>query len=138
MLETEENNGTEEFGLATPTQTHLKIVNDCQSLSKYTMVSVIVIGLCVGGHVCWVVVVFWTILVFSIQVSKSVTFLVPRREYHYNGVIMTTVASQITSLTVVYSIVYAGADQRKHQSSVSLAFLRGIHRDRWIPRTKGH
>ena len=50
---------------------------------------------------------------------------------------MTTIASQITSLTVVYSIVYSGADQRKHQSSASLAFVRGIHRDRWIPRTKG-
>ena len=50
---------------------------------------------------------------------------------------MTTLASQITSLTVVYSIVYSGVDQRKHQSSASLAFVRGIHRDRWIPRTKG-
>ena len=39
-------------------------------------------------------------------------------------------ASQITSLTIVYSIVYSGADQRKHQSSVSLAFVRGIHR--WL------
>ena len=35
--------------------------------------------------------------------------------------------SQITSLTVVYSTVYWGADQRKHQSSASLAFVRGIH-----------
>ena len=50
---------------------------------------------------------------------------------------MTTVASQITSLTVVYSIVYSASDQRKHQSSASLAIVRGIHRDRWIPRTKG-
>ena len=49
---------------------------------------------------------------------------------------MTTIASQITSLMVVYSIVYSGADQRKHQSYASLAFVRGIHRDRWIPRTK--
>ena len=56
---------------------------------------------------------------------------------HYIDVIMTTLASQITSLTVVYSIVYSGTDQRKHQSSESLAFARGIHRDRWIPRTKG-
>ena len=38
---------------------------------------------------------------------------------------------------IVYSTVYSGADQRKHQSSASLAFVRGIHRDRWIPRTKG-
>ena len=28
-----------------------------------------------------------------------------------------------------------GRDQRKHQSSVSMAFVRGI--DRWLPRTKG-
>ena len=55
---------------------------------------------------------------------------------HYKDVIMITVASQITSLTVV-SIIYSGADQRKHRSSASLAFVRGIHRDRWIPRTKG-
>ena len=57
--------------------------------------------------------------------------------YHYNDVIMTTIASQITSLAVVYSTVYSDADQRKHQSSASLAFVWGIHRDRWIPRTKG-
>ena len=47
---------------------------------------------------------------------------------HYTDVIMTTVASQITSLTIVYSTVYSGAYQRKHQSSASLAFVRGIHR----------
>ena len=56
---------------------------------------------------------------------------------HYSDVIMTTTASQITSLTVVYSNVYSDADQRKHQSSASLPFVWGIHRDRWIPRTKG-
>ena len=49
---------------------------------------------------------------------------------------MTTMASQITSLTVVYSTVYSEADQRKHQSSASLAFVWGIHRDQWITRTK--
>ena len=38
---------------------------------------------------------------------------------------MTTMASQITSLTVVYSTVYSDADQRKHQSSASLAFCVG-------------
>ena len=41
---------------------------------------------------------------------------------------MGTMASQITILTVVYSTVYSGADQIKYQSSVSLAFVRGIHR----------
>ena len=47
---------------------------------------------------------------------------------HYDDVIMSAVASQITSLTIVCSMVYLGADQRKHESSASLAFVRGIHR----------
>ena len=42
---------------------------------------------------------------------------------------MTTMASQITSLTVVYSIFYSDTDQRKHQCCASLAFVRGIHRE---------
>ena len=59
---------------------------------------------------------------------------VKNHPWHYNDVIMSTIASQITSLTIVYSIVYSEADQRKHQSSASLAFVWGIHRGRWIPR----
>ena len=47
---------------------------------------------------------------------------------HYNDVIMSEMASQITSLTIVYSTVYSGLDQRKYQSSASLASVRGIHR----------
>ena len=47
---------------------------------------------------------------------------------------MGAMASQITSLTIVYSTVYSGADQRKHQSSSSLAFVREFTGDRWIPR----
>ena len=43
---------------------------------------------------------------------------------HYCDVIMGAVASQITSLTIVYSTVYSDADQSKHQSSASLAFVR--------------
>ena len=41
--------------------------------------------------------------------------------FHYNDVIMSAMASQITSLTIVYSTFYSGADKRKHQSSASLA-----------------
>ena len=41
---------------------------------------------------------------------------------------MSATASQIASLTIVYSTVYSGADQRKHQSFASLAFVSGIHR----------
>ena len=48
--------------------------------------------------------------------------------FHYYDVIMCAIASQITSLTIFYSIIYSDADQRKHQSSASLAFVRGSHR----------
>ena len=47
---------------------------------------------------------------------------------HYTDVIMGAMASQITSITIVYSAVYSGTDPRKHQSSASLAFVRGVHR----------
>ena len=47
---------------------------------------------------------------------------------HCNDVIMGAIASQITSLTIVYSTDYSDADQRKHQSFASLAFVRGIRR----------
>ena len=47
---------------------------------------------------------------------------------HYGDVIMGEIASQIASLAIVYSTVYSEADQRKHQSIASLAFVRGIHR----------
>ena len=47
---------------------------------------------------------------------------------HYNDVIMSAMASQITSFTIVYLTVYSEADERKRQSSASLAFVRGIHR----------
>ena len=47
---------------------------------------------------------------------------------HYGDVITGAIVSQITSLTIVYSTVYSDADQRKHQSSASLAFVWGIHR----------
>ena len=64
----------------------------------------------------------------------NVTIMSPESYYtvgiylHYNDVIMGTIASRVTSLTIVYSTVYSDADQRKHQSPSSLAFVRGIHR----------
>ena len=61
----------------------------------------------------------WSLDYYGISMLKSML--------HYYDVIMGTNASQITSLAVVYSTVYSGADQRK-QSSASLAFVWGIHR----------
>ena len=47
---------------------------------------------------------------------------------HYNDVIRRAMASQIPSLEIVYSTIYSGTDARKHQSSASLALVRGIPR----------
>ena len=47
---------------------------------------------------------------------------------HYNDVIMSAMVSQITGFAIVYSTVYSGIDQRKLQSTASLAFVWGIHR----------
>ena len=46
---------------------------------------------------------------------------------HYKDVIMSVMAPKITGVSIVYATVCSGADQRKHQSSASLAFVRGIH-----------
>ena len=48
--------------------------------------------------------------------------------FHYNDVIMSAMASQITDVCIVCPTVGSGTDQRKHQSSGSQAFVRGIHR----------
>ena len=52
------------------------------------------------------------------------------RNPHYCDVIMGVMTSHITGVAIVYSTVYSPADQRKHQSSASLAFAQGIHR--WL------
>ena len=65
-------------------------------------------------------------VVFSFGKSNQV--LQQQTHIHSNDDIMSKMASQLTSLRIVYSTVYSGANQRKHQSSASLAFVRGIRR----------
>ena len=72
---------------------------------------------------------------YFMEVNSTFTHHLSFSGNHYDDVIMTTIASQITSLMVVYSTVYSDADQRKHQSSASLAFVQGIHR---IPVNSPH
>ena len=43
---------------------------------------------------------------------------------HYNDIIMSMMVSEITSVLIVCSSVCSGIDQRNHQSSASLAFVR--------------
>ena len=51
-----------------------------------------------------------------------------KNKKHYCDIIMDTMASQITSLMIVYSTIHSDADQRKHHCPASLAFVWGIHR----------
>ena len=64
---------------------------------------------------------------FVREIDRSPVYFLHKGPAYYNDVIMTMMASQITSLTVVCSIVSSDADQRKHHSSASRAFVRGIH-----------
>ena len=70
----------------------------------------------------------WLTTISSYYSTNTLRYIRHLVSSYYNDVIMSAMASQITSLTIVYSIVYSGADQRKHQSSASLAFVRGIPR----------
>ena len=85
-----------------------------------------------GKGQIFIVIVLICIFCFSISISQGNTKAL--LYYHFatcgplQCVIMSAMASQITSLTIDYSAVYSGTDRRKRQSCVSLAFARGIHR----------
>ena len=86
-----------------------------------------------GGHLCICTPYSFTpwnaaMYLMTIRTTRIVFLFNFHDSWHYADAIMGTIASQITSLTIVYSTVYSDADQRKYQTSVSLAFVRGIHR----------
>ena len=68
----------------------------------------------------------WTPRGVSLHVAPSLNE-VPWQCQCYSDIIMTTMASEITGISIVCSTICSGVDQRKHQSSTSLAFVRGIH-----------
>ena len=65
----------------------------------------------------------WRLMSWPISIRS---FAIVVQNYH--DVIMGAMASQITSLTIVYSTVYSSADRRKYKSPTSLAIVRGLHR----------
>ena len=71
----------------------------------------------------WGPTTFWLSCKHWLLIQNKAT-----QDCHYSNVIMGDMASQITSISTVCSVVCSGAHQRKHQSSVSLAFVMGIHR----------
>ena len=89
----------------------------------------------VANHRQLAVCLFWlpTIARFtsrraSFEESVSISWWHHKEVVHHTGVIMSAMAPQITSVSIVRSTVYSGDNQRKHQSSASLAFVRGNHR----------
>ena len=70
----------------------------------------------------------WNRFIVFIAASRSYTFQGHGCTSHYNDVIMSAMTSQITGVSIICLIVGSGEDQRKHQSSAPLAFVRGIHR----------
>ena len=61
-------------------------------------------------------------------IQQIKTFTADILFWHRRDIIMSTVASQITGVSIVCLTACSGAEQRKYQSSAWLAFVRGIHR----------
>ena len=73
----------------------------------------------------------WSIYIWKYYGSYyfySTAYHLPWGKPHHSDVIMRAMASQVTGVSIVYSVIYSSADQRKLQSSPSLAFVRGTHR----------
>ena len=89
------------------------------------------VGLAWTGYWCWSVAYKDCFSINSWTACDGIKSVVINNWFinilHYSDVIMSVIGSQITSLTIVYSTAYSGIDQRKHQRSTSLAFVRGIH-----------
>ena len=74
----------------------------------------------------------------TISVSSNHTPMIQSIMHtHYGDVIMGMMASQITSLTIVYSIIYWGADQRNIKAQCHWPLCKEFTGDRWISRTNG-
>ena len=76
----------------------------------------------------------------NLWLSYVVTFVSSwekRTQDHYNDVIMGAIASQITSLTIVYSIVIPTQINENIKAPRHWPLCGEFTGDRWIPRTNG-
>ena len=76
----------------------------------------------------WVIIGSGSGLALKVKVCPSHGTMIMMMAWHYSDVTMSAMAYEITGISIVYSTVCSGADQRKHQRSASLVFVRGIHR----------
>ena len=70
----------------------------------------------------------WRVLYWNARTLETDNYHDVNLSSHCSDVIMSATASQITGVSIVYSTFCSGADQRRHQSSASLAFALRIHR----------
>ena len=81
----------------------------------------------ISTHSHQVIYRFFSITYFAINQLNN--FLEEQASFHHYGdVIMSVISPQITVVSILCTVVCSGADQRKHQSSASMDFVRGIHR----------
>ena len=79
--------------------------------------------------VCWSFVMYQQKFRWWLNIPSAAIFdKISPAILYYSDVIMSVMASQITSVLIVYSTAFSGEDQGKHQGSTSPAFVRGIHR----------
>ena len=79
---------------------------------------------------------YWAIDAYSSTSFYVVLFRCIVCLYHYSAVMMSAMASQITGVSIVCATVCSGTDEIKHQSAVSLKFLRRwnkVETLRWHP-----
>ena len=120
-------------------------IDSClKALKTYMLVGYNLSSLSFYNSLGWVLSANPFLIWWFIKYLHLVASLSTNRKYAYNThpscrvtlQCMGTMTFQITRLTILYSTVYSGADQRKHQGSASLAFVRGIHR--WQPVNSPH
>ena len=78
--------------------------------------------------IIWYIMIITAVISHFTWISPTILVTLSIGQCHYNAVIMSAMAFQITSLTIGCTTVNSGADQRKHQNSALLAFVREIHR----------
>ena len=89
------------------------------------------------GIFCWLLIIATKYLITLFAPPSHEIESYSHKLWRYCDIIMGAMESKTTSLTIVYSAVDSGADQRKHQSFAPLPFRRGIHRWPMISPHKG-
>ena len=84
--------------------------------------------MCASNRAVVILTNFFKLVVLDVVIFITSCASITKISAHYSDVMTSAMASQNTGVLIVCSTVCSVADQRKHQSSASLAFVKGIHR----------